>query len=259
MKSILPLITACALLHCAVIPTANAAGEKGTAGQLFELRKYHANPGKLNALQVRFRDHTMKLFKQHGMVNVAYWVPKKNTENLLIYLLSYPDRKAREMSWKAFLADPRWKAAYKASIADGRLINKVDHYFLTLTSFSPEFVIKQEDPPRLFELRQYTTNEGKLPALHARFRDHTIQLFEKHGLSNIAYFQMTPGQDMAKRTLIYLLAHKDEDSRNANFKAFGKDPAWIAARDESEKDGKLLIKKGVQSTLLIPTDYSPTK
>jgi hypothetical protein len=59
--------------------------------------------------------------------------------------------------------------------------------------------------------------------------------------------------------MVYLLSHKDEESRNANFKAFGTDPQWQAARKASEENGKLLVKDGVESVFLIPTDYSPTK
>ena len=65
----------------------------------FEMRTYYAAPGKLDALNARFRDHTCKLFEKHGMVNIGYWVPMTNTENKLVYLLAYPNREAREKSW----------------------------------------------------------------------------------------------------------------------------------------------------------------
>jgi hypothetical protein len=92
-----------------------------------------------------------------------------------------------------------------------------------------------------------------LPALHKRFKDHTMKLFEKHGMKNVAYF--TPVDK--PNTLIYLLAHKDRAAREASFKAFLEDPDWIAARDASEKDGKIVEK--VESVFLNPTDYSPMK
>lgn len=229
------------------------------SNRTFELRTYHTNKGKLDALHARFRDHTVKLFTKHGMTNVAYWVPKDNKGQVLIYLLSYPSREAREKSWKGFLNDPDWKAAFKASTVEGRLIYQVDSVFMSPTDFSPEFKIGLQNPARLFELRQYTTNKGKLPDIQARFRDHTIELFTKHGLTNLPYFQLDEDQDGAKNTLIYFLSHKDEAGRKAGFKAFGQDPAWKSARENSEKNGKILIKGGVKSTLLIPTDYSPTK
>jgi uncharacterized protein YbaA (DUF1428 family) len=226
---------------------------------VYELRTYHANPGKLEALHARFRDHTVKLFVKHGMTNVGYWVPKENDGNVLIYLMQYSSREAREQSWKGFLADPDWKAAYAKSTEDGKLVAKVDSIFLKATDYSPALKIAAQNPDRLFELRQYTTNEGKLPNINARFRDHTIALFNDHGMTNVIYLNLLPEQDGADNTLVYLLAHKDEEARNASFDAFRKDPKWQAAQKASEKDGKILIKGGVKSTLLVPTDYSPLK
>lgn len=112
----------------------------------------------------------------------------------------------------------------------------------------------------VYELRTYTTEEGRLPALHARFKDHTIKLFEKHGMKNVVYF--TPIDKDGKpveNKLVYLLAHKSLEARAASFGAFGKDPEWIAVREASEKDGKIVAKGGVESQLLVPTDYSQMK
>ena len=109
-------------------------------------------------------------------------------------------------------------------------------------------------------MRQYTTNLGKLIKLDARFRDHTVGLFEKHGITNLAYFHLADNQEGASTTLLYFISAPSEEARNASFKAFGSDPAWTKARDESQSDGeKLLIKGGVQSTFLRSTDYSPVK
>ncbi|MEZ6063103.1 MAG: NIPSNAP family protein [Planctomycetaceae bacterium] len=227
--------------------------------RLFELRTYHANPGKLDALQARFRDHTVKLFEKHGMTNIGYWVPKDNKDNLLIYVLAFPDEDARSESWKAFGNDPEWKAVYAESTKDGRLVGKVDSVLLHVTDYSPEIKSVTEPPARLFELRTYTTNEGKLDTLNSRFRDHTVKLFEKHGLTNVAYWTPVEEEDGRDNKLIYLLAHRDEESRNAGFKAFGEDPEWQAARKASEENGRILIEGGVQSVFLEPTDYSPMK
>ncbi len=103
----------------------------------FEMRTYYAAPGKLDALNARFRDHTCKLFEKHGMQNLGYWVPMDNPDNKLIYLLAYPSREAREKSWKAFMADPDWQKAYKASEVNGRLVAKAESLFLSATDYSP--------------------------------------------------------------------------------------------------------------------------
>ena len=94
--------------------------------RVYELRTYYANEGKLEALHARFRDHTCAIFEKHGIKNVGYWVPVENKGNKLIYLVSYPSRKAREQSWQAFFQDSAWTSAYKNSIKDGKLVSKVD-------------------------------------------------------------------------------------------------------------------------------------
>src|SRR4029078_13048658 len=91
----------------------------------FELRPYTAAPGKLDALNARFRDHTVKLFEKHGITNVAYFTPIDNKDNKLVYFLSYSSKDPREKSWKAFGADPDWKKAHAESEKNGKLVDKV--------------------------------------------------------------------------------------------------------------------------------------
>jgi hypothetical protein len=106
---------------------------------------------------------------------------------------------------------------------------------------------------RVFELRTYTTLPGRLDALHTRFADHTVRLFEKHGMTNIGYF--TP-QDapLAENTLVYLLAHDSREAADASWAAFMEDPEWQTAAEESQRDGKILEK--VERSFLDPTYYS---
>ena len=258
MKTLLSLLTFGLLASKAV------AAEPDS--RLFEMRVYYAAEGKLDALNARFRDHTLKLFAKHGMTSLGYFVPTKNTENKLIYFLAYPSREARDASWKAFQADPDWKAAQKASEANGRLLTKGESAFLTATDYSALAQAKTYGQG-VFELRTYTTEAGRLPDLNARFRDHTLKLFEKHGMTNVCYWNLAADQKGAKsalvasNTLIYLLTHKSEEAAKASFDAFRADPAWVAAKEASEKKagGSLTIKDGVKSEFLVPTDYSPVK
>jgi NIPSNAP len=112
----------------------------------------------------------------------------------------------------------------------------------------------QSSSATVYELRVYHTNEGKLDDLLRRFREHTMQLFEKHGIKNIAYW--TPTDDPLRgKTLFYLISHPSREAATANWKAFGDDPEWIAVRDKSELNGKLVEK--VDSTFLTLTDFSP--
>lgn len=225
----------------------------------YEMRIYYAPPGKLEDLQTRFRDHTLGLFKKHGIENIGYFVPMDNTNSTLVYLLAYPSREAREASWKTFMADPDWKAAYKASEANGALVAKVEQIFMQPTDYSPAIKTGNFSQGGVFELRTYTTPAGKLADLDSRFRDHTVELFKKHGMKNWVYFHKMAGQPEADTTLIYFLAHQSKDAAKASFEAFRKDPAWVAAKEASEAGGSLTVKDGVKSVYLAPTDYSPAK
>ncbi len=115
---------------------------------------------------------------------------------------------------------------------------------------------RKEPVNRFFEMRTYTAAEGKLRALHARFRDHTNALFQKHGMTLIGYWTPADGPT-SKNTLVYILAYPDKDAREKSWKAFQEDPEWIKAKADSEKDGKLV--DNVVSVYMNPTDYSPIK
>ena len=245
----------------AFLLAAEAASLVAEEPACYELRTYTAHEGKLEALHNRFRNHTIKLFEKHGMVNIGYWTPQENAKHQLIYLLGYPNRQARDRAWKKFFEDSEWKKAYRESIANGRLVKKVESLFLAPTDYSPPVRPAVASPVRVFELRTYTAVKGKLSNLHARFRDHTLALFAKHGMTNFAYFKLTDDQPNSKITLLYLLAHKSRQAAKDSFTSFLKDPQWIAAKKASEENagGSLTAPNGVHSLFLNPTDYSPTR
>jgi hypothetical protein len=110
---------------------------------------------------------------------------------------------------------------------------------------------------RVFELRTYHASPGKLDALHARFRDHTIALFERHGMAVVGFWVPTDPNQGSADTLIYILAHKNRAAADASWAAFRADPEWVRVRAESEKNGSLTTK--VDSVFMSPTDYSPMK
>lgn len=239
------------------IMTATAA-DTAKDSRVYERRTYHCNPGKLEDLHKRFRDHTLALFKKHNIESIGYWVPADAKEEKLVFILAYPSRDAREASWKAFLDDPAWKKAYEDSHKNGALVKTVESIFMQPTDYSP---LPKADPSgnRVFEFRTYTAAPGKLDALNARFRNHTVKLFEKHGMKNIAYWTFMKDQKDADTTLFYILAHKNKEGGAASFDAFRKDPTWIKARDESQKDGSLTAQGGVKSEYFVATDYSPIR
>ena len=107
--------------------------------RLFEMRIYTTHPGKLEALNARFRDHTNKLFEKHGMSIIGFWTPvdPKKEKDTLVYILAYPDASAKEKSWKGFRDDPEWKKAKEASEVNGPLVAKVEEMVLKPTDYSP--------------------------------------------------------------------------------------------------------------------------
>jgi hypothetical protein len=250
------------LLSClALLATAATASAAPDSGRVYELRTYTATPGNGPAVLARFRDHTVKLFEKHGMANVGYWVPadaKDGAGEKLVYLLEHKSRDAARASWKAFSADPEWQAVRKHTEANGRIVAKAESVDLAPTNFSPPMSAgARKGATRVFELRTYTAAEGKLAALDARFRDHTIALFQKHGITNLGYFHPVDADKGANNTLIYFLAHSSRDAAAASFKTFRENPDWLKARTASEKDGKLTTK--VESVFLTPTDFSALK
>jgi hypothetical protein len=110
--------------------------------------------------------------------------------------------------------------------------------------------------PRVFELRTYTAPDGKLDELHARFRDHTLRLFERHGITNVVYLKPldAPASD---NTLVYLLAHPSREAAKANWAAFAADPEWKKVASESQVNGRIVAK--VESVFFDAADYSPMK
>jgi NIPSNAP protein len=181
-------------------------------------------------------------------------------EAKLIYIIAHKDRDAANASWKAFMADPDWQKAYKESEKNGKLVTNVERTFMQATDYSPA-IKPSKNGERVFEFRRFTITPGQLEALNDRFRDHTCKLFEKHGMTNVAYFNPVKGEKTAGNTLIYILAHKSQDAAKASFDAFRKDPDWVAARKASEEKagGSLTVKDGVKSLFMKATDYSPIK
>jgi hypothetical protein len=109
---------------------------------------------------------------------------------------------------------------------------------------------------RVFELRTYTCNEGKLEALKTRFRDHTIEIFKRHGMESIGYW-IPQDPEKSKTTLIYIIAHTSREQAAKNWKEFGADPEWKKVAADSEVNGKIVAK--VESVYMDPADFSQIK
>jgi hypothetical protein len=141
LVSILSMISIVATAQNAPAPpTVAPSPSLAKDSRCFELRTYVAAPGKLEELHARFRNHTMKIFKKHGMEVVGFWGPtdkEKGSENTLVYVLAFPSREARDKAWKEFQADPEWQKARADSEKNGRLTEKVDSVILMATDYAP--------------------------------------------------------------------------------------------------------------------------
>ena len=104
---------------------------------MFELRTYHAHPGKLDDLLARFRNHTIGFFNRHHIKSVGYWIPRENKDNVLVYIVEHPSQEEALKNWAAFQADPEWQQVKKDSEVNGKLVDHIDRVFMDAADFSP--------------------------------------------------------------------------------------------------------------------------
>ena len=116
-----------------------AAGIAAAQNRVYELRTYTCFEGKLEALKARFRDHTIEIFKRHGMESIGYWVPQdpEKSKNTLIYIIAHPSREAATKNWREFGSDPEWKKVAADSEANGKIVQHIDSVFMDAADFSP--------------------------------------------------------------------------------------------------------------------------
>jgi hypothetical protein len=122
---------------------------------------------------------------------------------------------------------------------------------LTLTVMSTA-----QSTGRVYELRTYTCNEGKLPDLLKRFREHTMTIFERHHMHNVGYW-IPADEPLHSTTLIYIIWHESQEAATANWKAFREDPEWVKVSTASEVNGKIV--SHVDSKFMSATDFSQMK
>jgi hypothetical protein len=224
--------------------------------RIYELQKFQASPDKLDALHARIRDHQIPLLDKHGIKTAGVFTPAGENPGRLVYVLVAAESLEDLIKgWRDFRVDPE----SKGFLEDETLLTHTARQTLRSLYWSPPFIPGKSTEPRVFELRTYTCpDRSKQSALCRRFRDHTMKLFEKHGMTNLVYWE-TADDD---RMLIYLLAHKREAAAKESFAAFRQDPDWLAAKKASEDaaGGSLTEKEnGVVSEFLEATEYSPLR
>lgn len=252
---------------------------------LYELRVYEPDEGKRSDLLGFIHEHGMKIAKSHGIEIVAAFVPVASDDDRIVTLVRHQDRASCEGNYERMMTDPAMRTAFQSAFPSGSPVRMLHRVFLATTDYSPEFPTDSIGD-RVFELRTYIASSGNLDALNARFRDHTMKLFAKHGMSNIVYWNVDDGGTMKAaelltavsprnqaaaeigtelpsqgNALVYFITHASQDAAKASFDAFRKDPDWVAVRTESEKKagGSLTAGGGVKSWFLKPTDFSPLK
>jgi hypothetical protein len=248
MKKNITLFTVAVLLGAFGLASSSFA-------DVYELRTYTTNEGKLGNLNARFRDHTVGLFKKHGIESVGYWIPtdEAKSKNTLIYVIKHKSREAAKASWKAFGSDPAWRKVAKESQVDGKILAKrPESVYMEATDYSPTWKNGAADKDDVFELRIYQAAPGKLGKLDARFRDYTIRLFDRQGMKSVAYWYPTD-EPAAKDTLIYIIKHDSKAAAAKSWKAFLADPEWKKAAQAS---GVGRLAKRPDSVYLKATDYS---
>ena len=131
---VIPLLSLIVGVGAGIFFTSSAQSEK-----VFELRTYKATPGNLDNLHARFRNHTTRIFRKHGMEIVGYWSPtsEEEREDTLVYMLEHADLETATASWQAFIADPEWAEVAAASNANGQILGGIEASYMVATDYSP--------------------------------------------------------------------------------------------------------------------------
>lgn len=273
------------LMLLAVSSLAMHAWSQESSTKLFELRSYSSEPGRQADVLKLIEGGGMTFMKKHQLELIAAWVPVDSKDERVFTLLSHRDKAACDSAWTAFQNDPGWKEVIQKSLVDGKKpVKSIERVLLTANDYSPNLNQKPAGD-RVFELRTYIASNGNLANLNARFRNHTLQLFQKHGMTNIIYWSALDGEALtcgkllealspvgkadakidanapaAGNSLIYFLSHASEEAAKESFGKFRVDAAWEKARTESEANagGKpLTADGGVKSLFLKTTSFSP--
>ncbi len=264
--------------------TENASAQ--TDASLYELRVYTPESGRQSDTLKLIGGDASKMMTKHQIQLVGAWVPLDSADERVVTLVRHKDRPAADAAWAAFQNDDEWKKALKGSEVDGKKpVQSIAKVFLTPNDYSPKLDVKAVGD-RVFELRTYIATPNNLPLLNDRFRNHTLKLFEKHGMTNIIYWSVAKEEPMTAaklleavspvgggsadidgsikgvdNALVYFITHKSKEAAAKSFGAFVQDEEWKKARSESESKGggSLTAGNAVKSWYLKPTDFSPLK
>jgi hypothetical protein len=273
-------LVVCMLIQSTTTPTVFASDDS----PVYQMRVYQPQAGQ-QAAALQLITEGIPLCEKHGIKVPAVMVPVEATDERIFLLFSHLSKATAEVNWEAFHKDQDWVAATSKANTNGPIVTLLGNYYLTGNDYMPELG-PSSSKPRIFELRTYIASTNHLSNLNSRFRDHTVKLFKKHGMTNMLYTSLATGesatcgpmlkalaavgQDSAEidatepaqdKTLIYLLAHDSVDAAKESFGKFRTDPEWTTAMKASETKagGPLTVKNGVKSLFLKAADCSHLK
>ncbi len=284
----------------------------------FELRVYHVNEGERQRFHELMASPGISYLSKHRMTLLGAWDPIDPSDQRVMCLIAHEDAASVNANWKSMASDVAWSAERRYKESDSPIalaplnertgaiedrsheihtisirrslkplpiVRTVDQLILEKTPFSPE-VQSCHRGNRVFELRSNIAKPGRLPALHARFRNHASRLLSKYDVDQVGYWNVHPddphsansllrmispiakhekrtsrssGTPLHQTALLYLMAHPTLEQAERSQQDFRKDSEWAQAYAHSEQiaGGPLTEPNGITSWYLKPTDYSP--
>lgn len=258
----------------------------GEDSSIYELQCFRTQAGFADQFCNLVKTDGLRAINKQSVELLGAWRPVNSSDERLFLLFKHSSKEEALRVWTEVREDEEWLAAsQKATPPQGDLIQDFQRIFLNTMDYSPSLSL-ENNSPRVFELRTYVATPGNLKNLNDRFRNHTVELFAKHGITNLIYWSVErtdtidcddlfhavgatkaealkeSGNLLARdNALVYLLGHPSEEAGKASFQSFLADPVWKKALDESVKNagGSLTVPGGVQSVYLKATDFSPVQ
>ncbi len=230
-----------------------ALSSKATQPPYVELRIYDVTTNKLEGVLERFRDAVEPIRKKHGIKTLGYWTSSATNGEKFIYLMTGAGQSQFQQAEKTFSADPDFKTAYAVSNKKhGKTVDKITS--MILVGELSQLDVSPSINPRAFDLRLYSVLPGKLEAFRARWRDHAVPIYKRHGLHSIGWWVAEQKDSDGHEVFVCLLAGESIAGIQSSISEFHKDIEWQRIEVESERVGKL--RSGVTTYKLKPTDFS---
>ena len=224
---------------------------------IYELRHYRTpDTTSLGALVAWFGEHVIPEWQARGIRVVGCWTVAIGQQPRFTTMLAYEDANQRMQQFGDVRASDAWRRIEeRAYTGHAGLVAGIDTAFLTPTPYSPDpFQFMDAAKPGIFEERIYRgLGTREYAAVNRRFNDHTVRIFARHGIVPVGFWRVEVGADQP--SLYYLIRFDDLGEYNPKWGAFRADPEWQRVREESERDGNILLR--IDSTILAPTRFSP--